>query len=65
MYEIRCSVCVLSGLTSDDRREVEALRRIHNDMVHRRLPAATVHRVRRLRRGLAVGALAPSPPAAA
>jgi hypothetical protein len=65
MYEIRCSVCALSGLTSDDRREVEALSGIHNDMVHRRMPAATVHRVRRLRRGLGVGALIPSPTATA
>ena len=40
---------------------LEALSGIHNDMVHRRVPAATVHRVRRLRRGLGIGALTPEP----
>jgi hypothetical protein len=47
MYEIRCPSCELPGLTSDNRAEVESLAGIHNDLVHRRSPIASIRRVRR------------------
>ena len=59
MYEIRCPSCEIPGLTSDNREEVESLVGIHNDLVHRRSPVASIRRVRKpLLRGLHLAAAA-------
>lgn len=41
MYQVHCPYCDQPGTVSDDKREIENLTELHNDLLHAGAPVAT------------------------